>query len=331
MNNTQIKSQDILKAFEKLQIEHKIESAKIATKQDIAARQKDTEIVQKAANYSSDSIFQDLAKLQSIFGQSVDELTINITAEVEKLAEIKRAILVENQHLTALKNTQIAAEALNILQQEQQKVLQELEKKYQQQYEILEAEMISQRKVWEQQQQSYDKIKNEQSTVLGKTRQVAEEDFGYNLQRQQATDTDDYENRNRNLDRKLIEEARLKEKDWQERELFLEKNQTKFEEYSKKVESIPTEIEEAIKKSREESIKETYKAEENKAILLSKERGAKTKAFELKIEALNKTIDKQNLQIKELSEQLQAASQQMQQLAMTAVSSAGQAKSTNKK
>jgi len=323
INTSHAEPQSILKAFEKLRADYQLESAKIATKQDLAARQKDKEIVEQVSTYTADSIFQDLAKLQSIFGQSIDGLSKDMTSEVEKFAQIRRAIWVENQHLTTLQNIQIAAEALNILQQEHQKVLQSLEENYQQKHDTLEAEMIKQQELWKKQQQDYGNATNKQHSLLEKNRQSDEDEFDYKLKWQHTEENDEYEKRHRTLERQLAEEERRKQKDWQERESFLEKHQTQFDEYKTKVESIPKEIDAAVKKFREVAIKEAYKDEENKAKLLEKEREAKCKAFDLKTESLNKTVEEQKVLIAQLTEQLQAASQQMQQLAMTAVSSAG--------
>jgi hypothetical protein len=317
-------SESILKAFEKLRADYQLDYAKFATKQDIAARQKDKEIVEQASTYTSDSIFQDLAQLQSIFGQSVSELSTNMITEVEKLAQIRRAILVENQHLKTLQNAQIVAEALNILQQEHKKELQSLEENFQKKHDALEAEMNKQHEIWQKQQQTHEKAKKKQDSLLEKNRDLNEDEFDYKLKWQHTQDNDEYEKRHRALERQLAEENRRKEKDWKERESFLDKHQTQFDEYKTKVESIPKEVEEAVKKSREAAIKETYKDEENKAKLLEREREAKRKAFDLKIETFNKKVDEQKVQITQLTEQLQVASQQIQQLAMTAVSSAGQ-------
>ncbi len=100
--------------------------------------------------------------------------------------------------------------------------------------------------------------------------------------------------------------------------LALDKHQTEFEEYKVKIDTMPKEIEEVVKKARENAIKDTYRDEENQAKLLEKEREAKRKAFELKIEYLNKTVEEQKARIANLTEKFQTASQQIQQLAMTA-------------
>jgi hypothetical protein len=319
-------SESIIKAFEKLRADYQLESAQIATKQDIAARQKDKELVEQASTYTTDSLFQSLAQLQSTFGQSVDGLAKNMTTEVEKLAQIQHSIQVENQHLTILHNIQIAAEALNILQQEHQKALQSLEEDYQQKQEALEKEISKQREVWQKQQQDYDNAKKKQQWLVEKNRQSEEEEYDYKLKRQHTENSDDYEKRQRTLEREQEEENRRKEKDWTEREKYLDKHQAEFDEYKAKVETMPKEIEEAVKKAREKAIKETYRDEENKAKLLETEWEGKRKAFELKIESLNKTVDEQKARIVKLTDKLQTASEQIQELTMKAVSSAGQPK-----
>ena len=322
--------QTILNAFEKLRTDYQRQTDQIATKEDIATRQKDKELVEQASTSTPDSIFQALAKLQSTFSQSNEALSKEMTAEVEKLAQIQRAIQVENQRLSTLHNIQIAAEALNILQQEHQKTLQSLEQDDQQKHEALEQEMSKQREIGQKQQQDSENAKQKQQQAQGKNRLLETDEYDYKLKWQHTQDTDDDEKRKRALERQLAESSQSKEKDWTEREQYLEKNQAEFDESKAKVESIPKEIEQAMNKTREAAIKDTHKDEENKAKLLEKERESKRKAFELQIESLSKTVEEQKARIAQLTEQLQVASQQMQQLAMTAVSSAGQSKAAEK-
>lgn len=322
MNTPHSDPQTILRAFDKLRVDHKRLEAQVATKELLAARQKDKELVKQASAYTAESIFQSLAKLQFAFGQSVTDLSKTMTIEVDKLAQIQRACQVENQRLETLHNIQIAAEALNILQQEHQKVLQTLEEDQRQKHEALEKDITKQREVWQKQQQEYEKAKAKQQVLLDKTRHSEEEEYLYKFKRQRTEEADGYEQRKRAVDRELAEECQKREKNWSERDSYLTKHQTQFDEYKVKVENIPKDIDEAMKKAREEAIKDTYREEETKAKLVDKEMEGKRKAFDLRIESLTKTIEQQKVQIAQLTEQLQAASKQAQQLAMTAVSSA---------
>jgi len=331
MNTLQSDPQIILKSFEKIRADYQRKEKQIATKQDLAARKKDIELVEQASTYTPETVFQGLAQLQSHFGQFVEELSKQMTTEVEKLAQIQRAIQVETQQLETLRNIQITAESLNIQQQEHQNTLQNLTEEYRQKHEQLEQEMTKQRETWQQKQTEYDKEQQKQTATIEKTRSAEEEDYHYQVQWQHTKEADEYEKEKRGLERRLAEEQKKKEKNWQEREQYLTKHQTEFEQHKAKVENMPKELEEAVKKAREDAIKDTYKEEENKAKLRDKEMEAKRKAFELKIDSLNKTVERQKIRIVQLSEQLQTASQQVQQLAMTAVSTSSGSAKTEKK
>lgn len=329
--NSAIDPQTILKNFEKLRLEQKRLEAQIATKEDLAARQKDKELVKQAANYTADTIFRALAKLQATFGGSTAKLTADMTAEVEKLAQIQQAIQVENVRHESLRNVQIAAEALNILQQEHQKNLQTLEDDYQKKQDVLEIEIAKQRELWQQAQQDYNAQLAKQKILRERTRRLEEENYQYNtIQRKQTQDADAYSKQKRALERQLADTQQLKDKDWAVREKYLADHQTELADYKAKVEAMPKELEEAVKKAREEAIKDTFKDEENKAKLLEKEVVARRKAFELRIESLKQVIEQQKTQLTDLSKQLQAASSQVQQLATKAVAHTGQTKSTER-
>ncbi len=321
--------QSIIKAFEKLRTDYQIESAQIATKQDLDAQQKNKELVEQAITYSADNIFQALAQLQSNFGQSIDGITKDMTTEVEKLAQIQRATQVENQHVKTFQNLQIAAEALNILQQEHENALQNLEEGERKKHEALEKEISKQREVWQQQEETSENANKKLESKQVKKRQSEEDEYDYKSQWQHTEYEDEYDKRKRLLERKLNDESQVKEKNWAEREQILDKHQDKFEEYKKKLEEMPKELGEAKKKAREDGIKDTSRQEENKAKLLEKEREGKLKAFELRIESLSKTVDEQKVQITQLLDKLETASQQIQELAKTAVSS-GASKSSSK-
>jgi len=271
MNITNSDPQTIQAAFAKLSADYQLESAKIATKEDLAARQQDKILVKQAAAYTADNIFQVLAKLQANFGQSIDGLTKDMTTEAEKLTHISKAIKVENQRLTSLHHIKIAAEALNILQQQHQQTLQSLDKDYLQRNESLELKMTQQRDIWQQQQQQFENSKTKQHGQQDQSRHNKEEEYEYKLKRQYTEDSDNYEKQQRDLEHQFAESERLKEKDWATREQFMEKNQAEFAESQTKVESIPKEIEEASQKAREKAIRDNTKYAETQATLLETE------------------------------------------------------------
>ncbi len=328
-NNDDNKSQ-ILRAFQQLLEDKKNASQLIATKEETAERQKDKEVVDKASNYTVESIVKGLADSQLDFGNTIDSVTEKLTKELTKLTELQHAILVTTHQVAELQNTRIAADALDILQRENQEKLKDFEEESTKTYQLLETEINEKHLAWEKEQQEYDRLLAEKQATLEKDRKREEEDYKYEVERQRKVEANQYEERKRKLERDLAEKGKEKEKVWQERERVLAENQPKFEEYKAKVATMPDELEKAVKKAREEAIKETYEAEQVKANLLEKEVTANSEVYELKIKSLEKTIEQQVSQLTQLTEQLQAGMKQAQELAMKAVQGTSKSNNVNK-
>lgn len=328
-NNDDNKSQ-ILRAFQQLLEDKKNASQLIATKEETAERQKDKEVVDKASNYTVESIVKGLADSQLDFGNTIDSVTEKLTKELTKLTELQHAILVTTHQVAELQNTRIAADALDILQRENQEKLKDFEEESTKTYQLLETEINEKHLAWEKEQQEYDRLLAEKQATLEKDRKREEEDYKYEVERQRKVEANQYEERKRKLERDLAEKGKEKEKVWQERERVLAENQPKFEEYKAKVATMPDELEKAVKKAREEAIKETYEAEQVKANLLEKEVAASSEVYELKIKSLEKTIEQQVSQLTQLTEQLQAGMKQAQELAMKAVQGTSKSNNVNK-
>lgn len=328
--NTNDNKSQILKAFQQLLDDKKNASQLIATKEETAERQKDKEVVDKASNYTVESIVKGLADSQLDFGNTIDSVTEKLTKELAKLTELQHAILVTTRQVEDLQNTRIAADALDILQQENQEKLKAFEEESAKTYQSLETEINEKRLAWEKEQQEYDRLLAEKQATLEKDRKREEEDFKYEVERQRKVEANQYEERKRKLERDLAEKGKEKEKIWQEREKVLTDNQPKYEEYKAKVATMPEELEKAVKKAREEAIKETYEAEQVKANLLEKEVVANSEVYDLKIKSLEKTIEQQVSQLTQLTEQLQAGMKQAQELAMKAVQGTSKSNNVNK-
>lgn len=328
--NTNDNKSQILKAFQQLLDDKKNASQLIATKEETAERQKDKEVVDKASNYTVESIVKGLADSQLDFGNTIDSVTEKLTKELAKLTELQHAILVTTRQVEDLQNTRIAADALDILQQENQEKLKAFEEESAKTYQSLETEINEKRLAWEKEQQEYDRLLAEKQATLEKDRKREEEDFKYEVERQRKVEANQYEERKRKLERDLAEKGKEKEKVWQEREKVLADNQPKYEEYKAKVATMPEELEKAVKKAREEAIKETYEAEQVKANLLEKEVVANSEVYDLKIKSLEKTIEQQVSQLTQLTEQLQAGMKQAQELAMKAVQGTSKSNNVNK-
>lgn len=313
--------QQLIQAFQQILNDRKKLESKIATKQEEADKAKNQEILVVASTYTVDSIVKGLADLQLEFGSVVNALAEKLAQENSKLDELNRAIEIETQTLQELQKIRIVADTLDILNQEHQEKLRTLEQDTASKREILEKEIANKRKEWQKERLDITESRQQFSDLLVKARQQEQEEYEYKLETTRKLNTDAYESKKRNLERDIQEKSQQKEKDWTERERILLENQTLFTEYQQKVATFPNELEEAVKKAREEAIKETSQKAKIEADLFEKEWEATKQSYELKIKSLEETIQKQVEQIESISTQLQSTLKQAQDLAMRAFDS----------
>lgn len=311
-------SKDRLVAFQNILADRKKLELKIATKQEEAEKEKNKQVLQTASSYTVDSIVKGLAELQLEFGGIVNGLSEKLAKETSKLDELKRAIEVETQNLKELQQIRIVADTLYILTQEHQEKLKLIEQRAAARQESLEKEIAQTRKIWQQEQAEFDAKLQEQNELLAKERQRELEEYQYRLEQTQKINTDAYQLKKRTLERELQETTQAKEKDWAEREKVLTEQQSLLGEYQKQIAAFPAELEEAVKKAREEAIKDVSQDAKIKAELFEKEWQAAKPSYELQVQSLEQAIAKQIEQIESLSAQLQAAQQQAQELALRA-------------
>ena len=312
-------SKTLLMQFEALRAEQKQQETRIATREQLDSRERDRALVRETAAHTPETLFQALAKLQTTFEETNDRLAKSMAAEVKRLADIQRAREVEQARLISLNNVRLAAEALDILRQEHQQALQTLDARYQKQFEQLDQEISQQRRAWTEEQESHDASRAKQLEALRKKRQQEEEEYTYQLARQYGEQEAAHDKRRREWERQLAEERQTREKAWAARETELASRQPELVDYQGRLEHMPQQLLETTQKARDDGFRDTVREEEHKAALLDKERTAKKQTWELRVEALNRTIAEQKAKLADLAEQLQSVSTQAQQLAMTAV------------
>ncbi len=311
----------ILERFQQILAERQKVESKVATKEEEAQKAQSQKVLEVASQYISDTIVRGLADLQLEFGTIVNALAARLTTETFKLDELKLALNVETQHLQELQQTRVVADALYILTQEHQEKLRVLEQTAASDRETLEAQIALTRKSWQQEQEEQAVLLREGDELLSRERQRQEEDYQYEQERSRQRATDAYEEIKRYKERELQETLLTKEKQWSEREQLLTANQALFTQYQKKTAAFTTELEEAIKKAREEGIRDINQEAKVKADLLEKEWQSTKQGYELQVQSLEAKIQRQTDQIAEINTQLQAATRQAQDLAMRAFES----------
>ncbi|PMB12168.1 hypothetical protein CEN48_18170 [Fischerella thermalis CCMEE 5282] len=312
--------QQLLQTFQQILADKKKLESKIATKQEEAEKAKNKQILEVASTYTVDSIIKGLADLQLEFGGIVTTLSDKLAKENSKLDELNRAIEIETQNLKELQQIRVVADTLDILTQEHQEKLKTLEQDTNSQRDALEKEIEKTRKDWQREQETYAESVKAFNELLAKERALEAEEYQYKLENKKKIDTDAFQAKKRQQERQIEESNQEKEKNWSEREKILSANQSLFTEYQQKIAAFPVELEEAVKKAREEAIKETSQKAKVEADLFEKEWEATKQSYELKIQSLEEIIQKQIEQIEGISSQLQTTLKQAQDLALRAFS-----------
>jgi hypothetical protein len=292
----------ILQNFQQILAENKKNESKVETKEQEAEKSKNKQLLEVASTYTIDSIVKGLADLQLDFGSIINGLSEKLSAESSKLDELKRAIAIETAQLQELQQIRVVADALHILTQEHQEKITALQQNAATQREIIEKDTTQKHKIWQKEQQEFDTAIQEEIALITKQRQQETADYRYELERTRKVETDEYEETKRKL----------------EREKVLSDNQAEFEANQKKAAGFEEELKQAYVKAKEEAIQEVAREAKVKADLVEKEWEGTKQGYELKVQSLQQTIERQTEQIAEISAQLQATMKQAQDLAMKA-------------
>ncbi|GAB4536326.1 MAG: hypothetical protein Tsb0014_24010 [Pleurocapsa sp.] len=308
----------IMAAFSKLLTEYQQTESKVATKEEEAEKAKNQQLLTKTTDYTVDNIVNSMASLQLNFGGIIHGLTDNLTIELDKLEELKKAIAVEREHLQQLSKVRLVADALHILNQEHQAKINALKNQTASQKEAIEKEIAQARKEWEKEQAEWEAKVQEAEEQLIKQREQEEADYQYELERQRTIETNDYEEDKKLQERELQEIGADKNKDWKIREKYLADNLAEFTKNQEKIAGFEEKLKEEYNKAKGEAIKDAERKARVETDLLEKEWEAAQQGSELKLASLSATIEHQTEQIAELNKQLQEVNTQAQNLAMQA-------------
>ncbi len=319
--NTLLSKDQILRLFKDLQREQKAAEALVKTKAQEAQQVTDKETVKQALNYTVESVVKGLADLQLKFQDELDGIAETLEGESSKLLELRRAIGVERAHAEALENIRIAAEAMALLTQSHEQKDAEFEERAQRLRAQFTEDKTEQQKSWEEEQANFEETAKEYEARLAKDRQIAEEEYNYDLKRKHELEADTHKHRAMIQTRALEESSATREKNWAEREEELAKQADELAELRQKDAAFPEELKAAEKKAYEAAMKKASKEASVKANLAAKEFEANNKVYLTQIESLTKTLETQNAQIITIREQLQVAAQESQDLAVKAIAS----------
>ena len=187
--------------FEEIQGEMNTARETSDSKSEEAARSREAEVRQAVDGISAERVVQKISGLGLEVSKALSGLSNQLLEEVERLADVREAVALEQNELGRLHKIDVAATALDQLVQD-----------YARQKEQLEAEISARRAEWEDESRQTERDQKEQEELLKKQRQREIEEYEYKktLERKKAQD-------------KYEEERKLLERQNQERQEALEK------------------------------------------------------------------------------------------------------------
>lgn len=315
---TQNDAKNLQQQFAQLRQDHAVQKGLFQTRSDEFEQLKNRELLSKASEYTVDAIVKGAADLQLDVSSAIAELETKLADEAEKLENLTTAITVAKAEEAELHRIRIAADALSILQQENKDRLQKLAEQDQELRLSLEKEQTEKRRLWEKEDTEFETTQTQEAADLAKERELAEADFRYTQERDRKEEADDQAEADRNQERQLQDRRLQLEKDWKTREDKLTAEEKKYQESKEKVEAFPEELEAAIKKAREESIREATNEAKVKNDLLERDWEASKQQYELQLESLEAAIEAAQAEVAELQAQQQRTAEQTQTLAARA-------------
>jgi hypothetical protein len=318
--------EEMLKAYNELVTRFSEKAASSSEKQVEAKKTTEAGVVDKASSYTVESIIKGLANVNIYVGKALTDLSRELTAEANKLTEIREAIDIETKHLEELHDIRLAADTLANLIQDHAQNKAAFEVESEEERTQFETEMVNRRAEWKKEQETYNAALKENEAKLKKEREREREEYEYNLALARKKDKDLYEEQKASLLKTLKEERLKQEQELSARETAVSSVETELAELRAKVASVPTDLSAAVERAEREALQRAEARARLEEQLRSKEVEGDKRVAELTITALEEMVKRQATQIEALTRKLEEANVQVQAIAVKAIEGASNAR-----
>jgi hypothetical protein len=311
---------EIMEAYNELLV--KVREQKSLDAKAVKKETEEKEVVKAALENSVEHIVKRHADLKLEIVNSMDSLEEKLIKEYKKLTELQQAIEVQTKLLHELFQITAEADSLAALMLAQQEKEDAFDRQMEQKKGDFEAEMAQKRAQWKKDQDEYEMARKEREAQLKKERTREEEEYAYDLQLTRKKDSDEYEAKKAGLEKELTDRKASYERELAEREQAVVLREKELEELRVKVESFPKELERAIKET-EKTITERFEFKfRHEKELTAKEIEGERRLSQQTIEALERKIEEQGEQVRQLTQRANEATLQVQNIAIKAIEGA---------
>ena len=280
-----------------------------------AARLHETQVRQRVDGVSVEAVVQRISGLGLEVSRALAEVSEKLTAEVQQLAVVREAVVLERRELEQLHSIDVAATALDQLVQD-----------YAREKQKLEAEIADGRQAWEEETIRLERERKEQEDGLKKLRQREIEDYEYRKNLDRKKSQDKYEEEVRAREKKNLEQQEALEKGWQNREAHLKEREEELARLKKEVEDFPARLQKDVEAAALQARKDAEARLEQQMVLIKKDAEGEKRLSELRVKTLEEAMARNAAHIAALEEQLAEAKQQVQDIAVKAIQGASGAR-----
>ncbi|MEL4896284.1 hypothetical protein [Crocosphaera sp. Alani8] len=289
-------------------------------KPDNSSQKKNMNSQSKTFNNNITLTIENLEKLQSNFGSAVSHLSEQLITEADLLAELNKFSTEELAELAELHEIEtIENDTLSHLVEDYQNTAKTNQEELTVQQENLTREIEELQKNWHKEKLNHSREIRDRDQEYLTNKKRDEEQYSYNLELERQLDKEEYEAEKQNLYQELKEVQETQEKQWQEREDNIIKQEKEQEVAKAKVQTLEQELEEKTKQGKEEGKGIGNYQAKIKLDLRIKEIEGEKQNYELRILALEETIKNQEIRRQSLSQQLESSLKQVQDLAVKAI------------
>ena len=247
-------------------------------------------LVDTASKETVEKITTDLSRLKLSLNQTIAQLTERLTEEAERLALIRKAIVVAEKDLAETQQIKVRAgmlERMIALQKEKE--------------EAFEKEMKGARESWELEQKEYD-----ERTRRERGREEDAYRYEQDLTKKRYSDAREEENRVIEREKNADKEARAQ-------------MMKELEDLRKRVAQTPAELEKAVKDAVGMSLAQAKHEAEIATRLAKQEYDGEIRVREFTIDQLETTVKNQSVDIGRLRTQLDEAMKQVKDIAVAVI------------
>ena len=291
-------------------------------------KKKEQKAIDTAESLSSEGVVKGVGALRMEFGKILTDLSDRLEQEITRFNEVRQAIAVKEREVQEIYEIEKSAHSFAALIEAQAQRRQQFDSEMTAKKQSLEQEIENTRKEWEEEKKRHQAAIKERDTEEEKNRARVKEEYLYTTKREQKLTQIELADAKTELERELHRRREEAEKDLTERERAVSQCEEELKELRQEAATYPKEMEKAVARARQETAEQCQQEAKRGQELSVKEFDGERNVLKTRIEALEKAVSDQTEQVRRLSQNLEKSHQQVQDIAVKAIESSANVRSS---